>query len=99
MSCGDRSGSQSFLQFSGVVWQASRNYIVKFTPTDDVYIAVTGVASVYSASQATDNNMDLYSNECGHWITSFYASTLACNLLSSGEFIQLRGLVTYLSER
>ena len=64
---------------------------MKFAPTDDVYITATSVGSIYSVSRTTPNDTDIYSNESGYWITSFYASTLACNLLSSGELTQFQG--------
>jgi len=67
-------------------------------PIDNVYISVTGVCSVYSASQATVNATNIFAKETGQWITAFFASTLATNLLSSGKFAQFHGWVAFSME-
>ena len=64
-------------------------------PIDNAYISVTGVCSVYSASQATVNATNIFAKETGQWITAFFSSTLATNLLSSGKLVQLQGPVTF----
>ncbi|KAI9461380.1 hypothetical protein HD554DRAFT_2028332 [Boletus coccyginus] len=47
-------------------------------------VAVTGVGSVYSVSQATASATNIFAKETAQWITAFFASTLTTNLLSSG---------------
>jgi len=60
---------------------------------------VTGVGSVYSVSQATASATDIFAKETAQWITAFFASTLATNLLSSGKLVQFRGLSKYSMQR
>ncbi|KAI9569055.1 hypothetical protein HD554DRAFT_2322039 [Boletus coccyginus] len=64
-----------------VVWQSFWSIILPSMLWCSV--AVTGVGSVYSCSQAT-NDTNIFAKETAQWITAFYASTLAANLLSSG---------------
>ncbi|KIJ62366.1 hypothetical protein HYDPIDRAFT_176509 [Hydnomerulius pinastri MD-312] len=65
-----------------VVWQSVLIIIVPMMLWCGV--AASAVGSVYSVSQATTNSGDIFFKETGQWITAFYASTLATNLLSSG---------------
>ena len=61
---------------------------MNITPTDGALLLATGIGAVYSVSQATTNATDIFAKETGQWITAFYASTLSCNLLSSGKLVQ-----------
>ncbi|KAI9461386.1 hypothetical protein HD554DRAFT_1522177 [Boletus coccyginus] len=65
-----------------VVWQSI--WIIILPAMLWCSVAVTGVCSVYSASQATVNATNVFAKETGQWITAFFSSTLATNLLSSG---------------
>ncbi|KAG2335839.1 hypothetical protein BDR05DRAFT_985300 [Suillus weaverae] len=50
-------------------------------------VAVTGAFVVYCYSQATSNSANFFANLLGQttqWVTAFFASTMATNLLSSG---------------
>ncbi|KAH7920719.1 hypothetical protein BV22DRAFT_780533 [Leucogyrophana mollusca] len=57
------------LLFQGMLWSS---------------VAVTAVGSVYNVSQATAYSSDLFAKQTGQWVTAFYVSTLATNLISSG---------------
>ncbi|KAG1861741.1 hypothetical protein DFJ58DRAFT_776857 [Suillus subalutaceus] len=51
-------------------------------------VAVTGSGVIYSYSQVTNGSGDFFANVFGQptqWVTAFFASTMATNLLSSGE--------------
>ncbi|KAI9455616.1 hypothetical protein HD554DRAFT_2240122 [Boletus coccyginus] len=65
-----------------VVWQSFWSIVLPSLLWCSV--AVSGVGSVYSVSQATTNASDIFAKETAQWITAFYASTLTANLLSSG---------------
>ncbi|KAG1728770.1 hypothetical protein EDB19DRAFT_1913639 [Suillus lakei] len=45
-------------------------------------VAVTGVSAVYNCSQA--NSSSIFAETLARWVTAFFASTIATNLLSSG---------------
>ncbi|KAH7886568.1 hypothetical protein F5I97DRAFT_1936249 [Phlebopus sp. FC_14] len=64
-----------------VVWQSP--WIVVLPIMGWCAVAASAVGSVYSVSQATANANNIFVKETGQWITSFYASTLATNVLSS----------------
>ncbi|KAG2051777.1 hypothetical protein BDR06DRAFT_973506 [Suillus hirtellus] len=52
-------------------------------------VAVTGVFATYSFSQVTTDSEQFY-NEHGqpaYWVTAFFASSIATNLLSSGKHV------------
>jgi len=46
-------------------------------------VAATGVGTVYTLSQATSTAEDIFAPVTYRWVTSFYATTLATNLLST----------------
>ncbi|KAH7928964.1 hypothetical protein BV22DRAFT_1029977 [Leucogyrophana mollusca] len=57
------------LLFQGMLWSS---------------VAVTAVGSIYNVSHATENRSDVFAKQTGQWVTAFYVSTLATNLISSG---------------
>jgi len=46
-------------------------------------VIATGIGSVFSASLATPNSSLSLFEQSGHWITAFFSSTLACNLIGT----------------
>jgi hypothetical protein len=44
----------------------------------------TAIGCVYTLSQPAADSSDIFVQRTGQWITSFYATTLACNLLATG---------------
>ncbi|KAG1722346.1 hypothetical protein EDB19DRAFT_464652 [Suillus lakei] len=46
--------------------------------------AVTGYYGIYRVAQATSNIGNIFANDTAQWITAFFASTLATNLMGSG---------------
>ncbi|KAI9461345.1 hypothetical protein HD554DRAFT_2176309 [Boletus coccyginus] len=66
-----------------VVWQSI--WIIVLPAMLWCLVAATGVCALYySASQATSNATNIFAKQTGQWITTFYATTLTVNLLSSG---------------
>ncbi|KAG2111462.1 hypothetical protein DEU56DRAFT_896569 [Suillus clintonianus] len=47
-------------------------------------VAVTGVFATYNVSQDRSNSGNIFAKVLAQWITAFFASTIATNLLSSG---------------
>lgn len=72
------------------MWKA----LVEPASTHEVSASATGVSSVYSVSQATAGASNIFAVKTAQWVTAFFASTLATNLLSSGKFIRFPGLIT-----
>ncbi|KAH7904415.1 hypothetical protein BJ138DRAFT_914059 [Hygrophoropsis aurantiaca] len=64
------------------IWQSF--WVILFQVMLWCSVAVTAVGSVYNVSQATTYSSDVFVEQTGQWITAFYVSTLATNLLSSG---------------
>ncbi|KAJ7733162.1 hypothetical protein B0H16DRAFT_171379 [Mycena metata] len=46
-------------------------------------VCTTGVGCVYTLSQPAADSGDIFVRRTGQWITSFYATTLACNLYAT----------------
>ncbi|KAJ8589772.1 hypothetical protein M405DRAFT_791234 [Rhizopogon salebrosus TDB-379] len=46
--------------------------------------AVTGILAPYCALQATSNTTNIFAKATSQWVTAYFASTLATNLLGSG---------------
>ncbi|KAF8191474.1 hypothetical protein K438DRAFT_1906985 [Mycena galopus ATCC 62051] len=46
-------------------------------------VAVTATGSVYTCTLPSTDSGDIYVRELGQWITSFYSTTLACNLTAT----------------
>lgn len=46
---------------------------------------VTGFLAPYSASQATTNATNIFAKATSQWVTAYFASTLATNLLGTGK--------------
>ncbi|KAG0702262.1 hypothetical protein DFH29DRAFT_508952 [Suillus ampliporus] len=63
-----------------VVWQSI--WVIILPSMLWCSVAVTGVGAVYSVSQADSGN--IFARALAKWVTAFFASTIATNLLSSG---------------
>jgi hypothetical protein len=44
----------------------------------------TAVGAVYTMGQPAVDSGDVYAQRTGQWITSFYSTTLVCNLVATG---------------
>ncbi|EGN94584.1 hypothetical protein SERLA73DRAFT_188561 [Serpula lacrymans var. lacrymans S7.3] len=64
-----------------VVWQSA--YIIIFPMIMWCSVATTGIGCVYTLSKATTDSNNIFSKETGQWITAYYASTLATNLIGT----------------
>jgi hypothetical protein len=51
----------------------------------DVPSKVTGILAPYCALQATSNTTNIFAKATSQWVTAYFASTLATNLLGSGK--------------
>ncbi|KAG2142360.1 hypothetical protein DEU56DRAFT_979546 [Suillus clintonianus] len=68
-----------------VVWQSV--WIIILPSLLWCSVVVTGICVIYSYLQVTSSSMDFFANLLGgpaHWVTAYFASTMATNGLSSG---------------
>ncbi|KAH7926567.1 hypothetical protein BV22DRAFT_341940 [Leucogyrophana mollusca] len=64
-----------------IVWQSILIVVVPMIMWCSV--AITGFGCVYTLSKATTTAGNIFAKETGTWITAFFATTLATNLLST----------------
>ncbi|KAJ7882842.1 hypothetical protein B0H13DRAFT_1890693 [Mycena leptocephala] len=49
-----------------------------------IFLISTAVGAVYTMGQPAVDSGDVYAQRTGQWITSFYSTTLVCNLVATG---------------
>jgi hypothetical protein len=47
-------------------------------------VVATAIGGEYALSQPMADSRDIFAQRTGQWITAFYATTLACNLVTTG---------------
>ncbi|KAG1730543.1 uncharacterized protein EDB91DRAFT_1156941 [Suillus paluster] len=65
-----------------VVWQSI--WIIVLPSMLWCSVAVIGIVALYGISQAGTNSGNIFAPVLAQWVTAFFASTIATNLLSSG---------------